>query len=110
MSDGVAVFAAQNERDLRPDRDAEPPPARTTITSNGRRDIGQHILHVFVDLPGGAFRTVSQIRNAPSPEYPDSPPSAGAISARLFPASGGETTVPGVIGTTRDGLRGALKR
>jgi len=73
MSDGVAVFAAQNERDLRPDRDAEPPPARTTITSNGRRDIGQHILHVFIDLPGGAFRTVSQIRNAPSPEYPDSP-------------------------------------
>jgi hypothetical protein len=109
MPDGAPAFAAQSERDLRPDRDAELLP-RSTPKANGRRDIGQHILHVFADLPSGTFRTISQIRNEPSPEYPDSPPSAGAISARLFPSNGGETTVPGVVGTTREGLRGALKR
>jgi hypothetical protein len=60
-------------------------------------------------VQGGTFKTISQIRNEPSSEYPEDPPSAGAISARLFPSSGRDSTVPGIIGTTRDGLRGALK-
>jgi hypothetical protein len=69
----------------------------TRATSTGPRgDIGKHIQAAFTDKEVGTFLTVAEIVKAKSPEYPDSPPSAGAVSARLFPSSGGKTTVEGI--------------
>lgn len=74
-----------------------------------RRDIGEHIKQAFADQATGSFLTVAEIRNHKSTEYGDNPPSAGAISARLFPASG-KCTVEGVEpGTNESGNRGARK-
>lgn len=104
------------ERDLTPDRDQAPmrtqPTDQSTRSSSAptRRDIGQHIVNAFAELEDGDFLTIGEIRKVPSPQYPvDDLPSAGAISARLFPANGGPTTVPGVVGVTVDGRRGARK-
>jgi hypothetical protein len=98
------VFAAESDRDLRPDRDT----AQAAAGVAGRRDIGRHIEHVFSSVAPGEFLTVAEIRRRPSPEYPDNPPSGGAITARLFPA-GRTTTVPGVRPEVRAGVRGASR-
>ena len=75
-----------------------------------RRDIGAHIVSAFAGLPEGAFLTVREIRAHRSDEYGDEFPSAGAISARLFPSSG-RCTVPGVEpGENERGVRGARRR
>ncbi|PRY39335.1 uncharacterized protein DUF1524 [Geodermatophilus tzadiensis] len=110
---GQTTYVDEAERDLRPDREgARPRPSRapqsTPSASGRRRDIAAHIAHAFADLPVGSFLTVSQIRNTPSPEYEGTAPSAGAISARLFPASGPMTLV-GVVPDQRNGVRGARK-
>jgi hypothetical protein len=61
----------------------------STRSDGPRRDIGKHILNAFADKEPGTFLTVAEIRGIPSEEYPATePPSQGAISARLFPASG----------------------
>ncbi|MBN1091957.1 DUF262 domain-containing protein [Blastococcus sp. TML/M2B] len=74
-----------------------------------RRDIGAHIVSAFAGLPEGAFLTVREIRAHRSDEYGDEFPSAGAISARLFPSSG-RCTVPGVEpGENERGVRGARR-
>lgn len=54
-----------------------------------RRDIGKHILQAFADQPVGTFLTVAEIRKFVSDEYGTDSPSAGAISARLFPQGDG---------------------
>ena len=79
-------------------------------TYNGaRRDIGKHIANAFADKESGDFLTVAEIRTARSDEYGDNPPSAGAISARLFPPSG-KCTVEGVVpGENDKGIKGAAK-
>ncbi|ETT28833.1 protein of unknown function DUF262 [Rhodococcus rhodochrous ATCC 21198] len=103
------------ERDLMPDRGRGPdhPPQRDstrTAAPSTRRDIGQHIVNAFADLEVGDFLTIGEIRKTPSPQYPvHDLPSAGAISARLFPGNGGRTTVPGVVGVIAGGRRGARK-
>jgi hypothetical protein len=76
-----------------------------------RRDIGKHISEAFEGVPSGTFLTVAQIRGHKSTEYGDIQPSAGAISARLFPSSG-KCTVEGITpGQSTDGKgnRGATK-
>lgn len=74
-----------------------------------RRDIAKHIAEAFAGLESGDFLTVSEIRNHTSEEYGDSHPSAGAISARLFPTSG-TCTVEGVIPDQNEkGNKGATK-
>ncbi len=74
-----------------------------------RRDIGKHIQSAFADLEDGAFLTVAEIRKHVSEEYGESLPSAGAVSARLFPSSG-KCTVEGVEpGTNEKGNKGATK-
>lgn len=107
------------DRDLTPDRDRAP--ANTPTPTNNsisprptptrkRRDIGQHIVNAFEDLPVGDFLTIREIRQIPSLQYPAHDlPSSGAITARLFPSNGGDTTVPGVVGSTVDGRLGARK-
>lgn len=82
----------------------------STPYTGERRDIAKHIQQAFDGLESGAFLTIAEIRNATSEEYGDQPPSAGAISARLFPKSGGKCTVTGVVPTTSDkGHKGAVK-
>lgn len=61
--------------------------------SGERKDIGKHILEAFASQEDGAFLTVAEIRKFTSEEYGNTPPSAGAISARLFPQSGKCTLV-----------------
>lgn len=74
-----------------------------------RRDIGAHIASAFESAEVGTFLSVAEIRNHTSSEYGDSHPSAGAISARLFPKSG-KCTVEGVEpGTDEKGKKGATK-
>lgn len=75
-----------------------------------RRDVGAHIANAFADKASGAFLTVSQIVNTPSAEYGTDKPSAGAVSARLFPGKGTKaTTVPGITAGQVEGKRGATK-
>lgn len=110
LDPGAAPLAEERERDLRPDRDGGTPVARrgSAAPAGRRRDIAAHIAHAFEDLPVGAFLTISEIRHTASPEYEGTLPSAGAISARLFPSSGPMTLV-GVVPDRRDGVRGARK-
>ncbi|MFD9552274.1 DUF262 domain-containing protein [Nocardia salmonicida] len=98
------------ERDLTPDRDQAPEHRPAASPRSPRRDIGQHIVNAFADYEYGDFLTIGEIQKIPSPQYPaDGLPSAGAISARLFPGNGGRTTVPGVVSMIVDGRRGARK-
>jgi hypothetical protein len=79
--------------------------------SGERRDIAAHITEAFADQEVGTFLTVAEIRKFRSNEYGDSPPSAGAISARLFPGGDGEkNTVKGTRSDTNEkGIKGAVK-
>jgi hypothetical protein len=85
--------------------------ARSGSTFTGeRRDIGKHIAEAFESVESGGFLTVAEIRNFKSAEYGDTPPSAGAISARLFPTGGGDCTIEGISGDTNDkGNKGGRK-
>lgn len=77
-----------------------------------RRDISKHLAEAFASKAVGDFLTVSEIKNFKSDEYGDNPPSAGAISARLFPKGGGNCTLEGVTpATSADGKgnKGAVK-
>lgn len=78
-----------------------------------RKDIGQHIQQAFADQPVGTFLTVAEIRKFRSEEYGDNPPSAGAISARLFPGGDGlKSTMRKVgieSGQNEKGNKGATK-
>lgn len=75
-----------------------------------RRDLGRHIEEAFAAVEPGTFLSVADIRKFQSDEYGDEQPSAGAISARLFPAKG-ECTVPGVTPGTggEKNTKGAYK-
>ena len=79
--------------------------------SGERRDIAAHITEAFADQEVGTFLTVAEIRKFRSNEYGDSPPSAGAISARLFPGGdGSKNTVKGTESDTNEkGIKGARK-
>lgn len=85
--------------------------SRTSTASGGERhDIGEHIRQAFEDKAPGTFLTVAEIRNFKSTEYGDNPPSAGAISARLFPQSGNCTLEFVTPGQNEKGNRGATKK
>lgn len=74
-----------------------------------RRDIGKHIAEAFADEASGTFKTVAEIRSFKSAEYGDNPPSAGAISARLFPKTGACTLDFVTPDTNEKGNKGARK-
>lgn len=85
--------------------------ARAASTARGdgvRHDIAKHILEAFEGVEAGTFLTIAEIRKHESSEYGTNPPSAGAISARLFPKSG-KVSVEGISATTQDGKKGAVK-
>lgn len=75
-----------------------------------RRDLGKHIAQAFENLNSGDFLSVAEIRKFRSDEYGDEQPSAGAISARLFPAKG-ECTIEGITPGTggEKSTKGAYK-
>lgn len=74
-----------------------------------RRDVGKHITEAFESVESGTFLTIAEIRKHESAEYGKDAPSAGAISARLFPKSG-KVSVEGVTPSTNDkGIKGATK-
>jgi hypothetical protein len=74
-----------------------------------RRNVAAHILNAFADKASGTFLSVAEIRATKSEEYGDDAPSAGAISARLFPKSG-KVSVEGIIpGENEKGVNGATK-
>lgn len=83
---------------------------RVSGGSGVRRDISKHIQAAFADAEPGAFLTVAEIANHKSEEYGDDSPSQGAVSARLFPASG-KCTVEGIepVPATDGKPRGARK-
>lgn len=74
--------------------------AVSTYTGD-RRNIATHIYEAFEGQPSGTFLTVAEIRSHRSNEYGDSPPSPGAISARLFPKNG-KCTLEGVVPDTNE--------
>lgn len=75
-----------------------------------RRSIESHVVNAFADKEVGTFMKIAEIRNVRSEEYGDNPPSAGAISARLFPKSGKSSlTKLGIKPTEQDGKKGAVK-
>jgi hypothetical protein len=68
---------------------------RGTVAMGG--DIAAHVVQAL-ELVDGEFQTVAQIRAAVTPAYDgDQRPSAGAISARLFPRDGSDCTIEGVV-------------
>jgi len=75
-----------------------------------RRDLGKHIAEAFASVDSGTFLSVADIRKFSSEEYGDEQPSAGAISARLFPAKG-SCTIEGITPGTggEKGTKGAYK-
>ncbi len=74
-----------------------------------RRDVGKHIQSAFEGVEPGTFLKVNEIKKHQSEEYGNDSPSAGAISARLFPKSG-VCTVEGIRpDTDTEGNKGATK-
>lgn len=80
---------------------------RGTVAPGG--DIAAHVVEALSQNDGD-FMTVADIRNTVTDAYPgDQRPSAGAISARLFPRDGGDCTIDGVtpVPATKDAPNGA---
>lgn len=61
---GATQYVPDSARDLRPDR-----AVKSTGSTNMRRDIAQHIVEVFADLPSGTFLSVAEIRRVPTSQY-----------------------------------------
>ncbi len=85
----------------------------TSTFTGERRNILTHIAEAFAEQESGAFLKISEIRGFKSSEYGDDHPSAGAISARLFPKNGkvseAVATTAGVKPDEVDGSKGARK-
>lgn len=82
----------------------------TRVSGGPRRDIEKHLHQVFADLEIGAFLTVNEIAKASSTEYGEDRPSAGAVSARLFPKGREAYAANGLQATNEEGkVRGATK-
>jgi hypothetical protein len=78
--------------------------------SGPRRDIEKHLVQVFSDKEVGSFLTVNEIAKASSTEYGDDRPSAGAVSARLFPKGRDAYSANGIEASAEEGKpRGARK-
>lgn len=86
--------------------------SRSGGTSTGeRKNTLTHLEQVFADKASGTFMKVSEIANAKSAEYGDESPSAGAITARLFPNNGKPVLPAGItaVEKTATSPRGAVK-
>jgi hypothetical protein len=80
------------------------------VAGGPRRDIEKHLIQVFEGLEDGSFLTVNEIAKAASTEYGDDRPSAGAVSARLFPKGRDSYNANGIVAVNEEGsVRGARK-
>lgn len=80
------------------------------VTGGPRRDIEKHLIQVFENEPAGAVLTVNEIAKRQSTEYGDDRPSAGAVSARLFPKGRDAYSANGIEAFAEEGKsRGARK-
>ena len=89
---------------------------RATVAYTGeRRDVAKHMVNAFADKEEGTFMSIAEIRAVKSDEYGDDAPSAGAVSARLFPKNSKGEDVPskmpklGIHPAEQDGKKGAIK-
>lgn len=79
--------------------------SRRGAVTGPRRDVSKHIVSAFDSMNPGEFLTIAEIAKHKSPEYGDESPSQGAISARLFPASG-NSTIEGVVPVNKGEIDG----
>lgn len=80
------------------------------VSGGPRRDIEKHLIQVFEGLEVGDFLTVNEIAKQASTEYGDDRPSAGAVSARLFPKGKDSYEANGIKAVNSDDkARGAEK-
>ncbi len=80
------------------------------VSGGPRRDIEKHLAQVFENLDSGSFLTVNEIAKAQSTEYGEDRPSAGAVSARLFPKGKDAYEANGIKAVAEEGKsRGAVK-
>lgn len=80
------------------------------VSGGPRRDIEVHMQQVFADKESGSFLTVNEIAKAQSTEYGEDRPSAGAVSARLFPKGKDAYEANGIKAVAEEGKsRGAVK-
>lgn len=106
-----ATAVVRNAVKLAEGKSAKAGSSRSGGTFTGeRKNIGTHIESAFSDVEEGTFLTIAEIRNKRSDEYGDNPPSAGAVSARLFPSSGKSSMLKvGIRPDTQNGKKGAVK-
>lgn len=65
-------------------------------TSSGvRRNVGAHIEEFLAQADPGQEYTIAEVANFNSSEYGEDHPSPGAVAARLTPAGGKASTIPG---------------
>lgn len=74
-----------------------------------RRSIKTHVTEAFAEVESGTFLSIAEIRKFKSAEYGDDAPSAGAISAALFPKSGKPAGIEGVEASEQGNKKGAVK-
>jgi len=80
------------------------------VSGGPRRDIEKHLVQVFENVEAGGFLTIAEIAKAQSTEYGDDRPSAGAVSARLFPKGKEPYSANGIEAVNEEGKsRGARK-
>lgn len=80
------------------------------VSGGPRNNIENHLKEVFADKEVGAFLTINEIAKAKSTEYGDLSPSAGAVSARLFPKGKDPYNANGIEAVNEEGKpRGARK-
>lgn len=105
------LVALLDARPADPEAAPVPRPVEDDVVAPRRAGSAQRdIVSAFEALPEAAFLTVREIRAHRSDDDVDEFPSAGAISARLFPSSG-RCTVTGVEpGENERGVRGARRR
>lgn len=77
------------------------------------RNVGTHVTEALAEREVGEFVSIADICKFKSSEYGEDSPSAGAVSARLFPPSGGPSTIENVEGVTAEesgaGKKGARR-
>jgi hypothetical protein len=89
----------------------------TSSTSTGtrgsytgpKRNIGNHVNQFFDTKPVGYVALIGEIAKFQSAEYGEDRPSSGAVNARVWPNSGGPSTLAGIQQATKDGKKAAVR-
>jgi hypothetical protein len=82
---------------------------RTSSYAGPKRNIAKHVDEFFDSQPEGYVALIGEIAKFNSTEYGEDNPSAGAISARIYPADGKPSSLPGVEQATKEGKKAARR-